>query len=239
MKILIVNDDSISAPGIEILAKAAMEFGEVIVVAPAEQCSALSQKLTLRETLPVEKAEDFPVRVKAAYKLGGTPVDCVKVAIDYILDEKPDCVFSGINNGYNVGFDIAYSGTLGGAFEAVRHGIPAMAFSVANENHLPFVQPYLTDVIRELLEARLEAGKVWNVNFPALRNGCKGILRGCAPAQVSLFREKYIESRMPDGRIILTNQGIPTPSDQIPEGTDAWAVRNGYISIGKVSGFIL
>ena len=117
MKILVVNDDSISAPGIELLAKAAMEFGEVTVVAPAEQCSALSQKLTLRETLSVEKVEDFPVKVQGAYKVGGTPVDCVKVALDYILEEAPDWVFSGINNGYNVGFDIAYSGTLGAAFE--------------------------------------------------------------------------------------------------------------------------
>lgn len=239
MKILIVNDDSISAPGIETLAKAAMEFGEVTVVAPAEQCSALSQKLTLRETLPVEKVEDFPVTVTAAYKLGGTPVDCVKVALDYILQETPDFVFSGINNGYNVGFDIAYSGTLGAAFEAVRHGIPAVAFSVASEKHLPFVQPYLTDVLRELLEAPLERGVVWNVNFPTMRNGCKGILRDRPAAQVSLFREKYIENRMPDGRIVLTNQGIPTPNDQILEGTDAWAVRSGYISIGKVNGFIL
>ena len=129
MKILIVNDDSISAPGIAVLAKAAAQIGEVTVVAPAEQCSALSQKLTLRETLSVERVKDFPVDVKAAWKVGGTPVDCVKVALDYILKEKPDLVLSGINNGYNVGFDIAYSGTLGAAFEAVRNGIPAMAFS--------------------------------------------------------------------------------------------------------------
>ena len=228
MKILVVNDDSITAPGIELLAKAAMAFGEVWVVAPAQQCSAMSQKLTLRETLTVEKVEDFPVAVQGAYKVKGTPVDCVKVALDYILEETPDWIFSGINNGYNVGFDIAYSGTLGAAFEAVRH-----------DSHLPFVKPHLTEVMGELLGAGLKRGEVWNVNFPAMKHGMKGILRNRPAANISLYREKYIETRLPDGSIVLTNQGIPTPNEQIPEETDAWAVRNGYVAIGKVNGFVL
>lgn len=239
MKILIVNDDSISAPGIALLAKTAAEFGEVTVVAPAQQCSAMSQKLTLRESMVVEKAESFPVKVQGAYQVDGTPVDCVKVALDYILQETPDYVFSGINNGYNVGYDIAYSGTLGAAFEAVRNGIPAMAFSIAGDNHLPYVQPYLEKVLRELLEAEPEQGTVWNVNFPAMRSGApKGLLRDRPVAAVSLFREQYIETKLPDGRITLTCQGIPTPNDQIPVGTDAEAVRQGYIAISKVRGVL-
>ena len=129
MKILVVNDDSVHSPGIALLAKAAMEFGEVTVVAPAHQCSAMSHKISIHDAMKVEKAEDFPVPVKAAYQVTGTPADCVKAALHYILEEKPDYVFSGINEGYNVGFDIAYSGTLGAAFEAVMNGIPAMAFS--------------------------------------------------------------------------------------------------------------
>lgn len=240
MKILIVNDDSISAPGIAALAKAAMEFGDVWVAAPAEQCSAMSQKLTLREPLTLEKVEDFPVSVKAAYKIGGTPVDCVKVALDYILEEKPDYVFSGINNGYNAGFDIAYSGTLGAAFEAVRSGIPAMAFSIASDSHLPYAQPHLAPIIRELLEGKLERGEVWNVNFPAMKTvGMKGILRDRTTAPTSMYREKYIETRQPDGTVLLTCKGIPTPDDLIPEGTDAEAVRKGYISVGKVKCAVL
>lgn len=235
MKILVVNDDSIAAPGISLLAKAAAELGEVTVVAPAHQCSAMSQKLTLREVLAVEKVEDFSVNVQGAYRLDGTPVDCVKVALDYILEDRPDYVFSGINNGYNVGFDIAYSGTLGAAFEAARHGIPAMAFSVAGDHHLPSVEPYLLPVIQELLEADMEWGTVWNVNFPAMKTvGLKGILRDRTVAPVSMFTEKYIETKLPDGRVVLTCQGIPITNDQIPEGTDAKAVRNGYIAISKV-----
>ena len=88
MKILVVNDDSINAPGIAMLAKAATELGDVWVVAPAEQCSAMSQKLTLRESLALKKAENFPVEVKGAWQVGGTPVDCVKVALNHILEEK-------------------------------------------------------------------------------------------------------------------------------------------------------
>lgn len=235
MHILIVNDDSISAPGIAVLAKAAAQFGEVTVVAPAEQCSAMSQKLTLREMLSVEKVEDFPVPVKTAIKVGGTPVDCVKVALEYILEEKPDYVFSGINNGYNAGFDIAYSGTLGAAFEAVRNGIPAMAFSVASEKHLEAAEPYLLSIIRELLEEKLEPGEVWNVNFPPLnRMPLLGILRDRTVAPTSMFREKYVENRQEDGTILLSCQGCHTSDEQIPAGTDAEAVRKGYISIGKV-----
>lgn len=238
MKILIVNDDSISAPGIAVLAKAAAEFGEVTVVAPAEQCSALSQKLTLRETLTLEQVDTFPVPVKAAWKLGGTPVDCVKVALDCILEERPDWVFSGINNGYNAGFDIAYSGTLGAAFEAARSRIPAIAFSIASEKHLEAAESYLPGVIRELLSQAPETGEVWNVNFPSMKPGNpKGILRSRTVATVSMFREHYERSVLEDGSVVLSCVGTPTEDAAIPAGSDAEAVRKGYISIGRVKAF--
>lgn len=238
MKILIVNDDSITAPGIAMLAKAAAQLGEVWVVAPEQQCSALSQKLTLREQLTIRKVEDFPVEVAGAYAVGGTPVDCVKVALIHILKEQPDYIFSGINNGYNAGFDIAYSGTLGAAFEGVRSGIPALAFSAASDAHLEAAEPYLLSVIEELLEKKKESGMVWNVNFPALRNRpLMGILRDRPVATVSMFQETYIESLGPDGKVCLNCHGIPTPDSMVPVGTDVEAVRQGYISIGKVRAF--
>lgn len=238
MKILIVNDDSITAPGIEKLAKAASCLGEVWVVAPEAQCSALSQKLTLREHLTVRKIEDFPAKAAGAYAVGGTPVDCVKVALAYILKKKPDYVFSGINNGYNAGFDIAYSGTLGAAFEGARSGIPSLAFSTAGDAHLDAVEPYLLPVIRELLEEKIEPGMIWNVNFPALKNRpLAGILRDRPVAPVSMYQETYIESIQPDGTVRLNCQGIPTPDSMVPAGTDVEAVRRGYISIGKVRAF--
>lgn len=239
MKILVVNDDSINAPGLALLAKAAMELGDVWVVAPAQQCSAMSQKLTIHGNLKITKVEDFPVKVKASYKVEGTPVDCVKVALQYVLDEKPDYVFSGINNGYNAGYDIAYSATLGAAFEAVRNGIPAIAFSTASNTYLGVAEPYLMPVIRELMETGLERGEVWNVNFPAMEpGGIKGILRNRTTAPVSMYAEKYIEDKQPDGTVVLTVQGVPVSDDFIPAGTDAEAVRKGYISIGKCKNIV-
>ena len=235
MKILVVNDDSVSAPGIAVLAKAASRFGDVTVVAPSDQCSAMSQKLTLRETMVLKKYDRFPVPVAQAWELSGTPVDCVKVALAHILKEKPDWVFSGINNGYNAGFDIAYSGTLGAAFEASRAGIPAIAFSIAGDKHLSAIEPYLSDVIRELLESHPGEDAVWNVNFPPLATKhLMGILRDRTIAQTSMYREEYIEERQPDGSSVLTCRGIPTADELLQEDSDAAAVRRGYISIGKV-----
>ena len=236
MRFLIVNDDSIDAPGIRCLARAAAELGDVWIAAPAEQCSAMSQKLTLRELISVEEVRDFPADVRGAWRIGGTPVDCVKVALEVLLEEKPDVVLSGINNGYNAGQDIAYSGTLGAAFEAERLGVPAIAFSTAADKYLDAMEPYLTALLRELTEKRPERGTVWNVNFPAVREdrSLQGILRDRRVCPVSMFRERYIPVRQEDGKTWLECRGMPTPDSLIPAGSDAAAVRAGYISIGQV-----
>ena len=235
MNILIVNDDSIHAPGIQVLARAAAELGRVWVAAPAQQCSALSQKLTLRERISLEEAPDFPAPVEKAWSIGGTPVDCVKVALEFLLEEKPDLVLSGINNGYNAGQDIAYSGTLGAAFEAERLGIPAIALSAAADKYLDAMEPHLLPLLRELAEKRAEPGAVWNVNFPAVKEGrpLRGILRNRTVCPVSMFQERYVPVDREDGRVWLECRGVPTPDSMIPAGTDAAAVRAGYISIGQ------
>ncbi len=235
MKILITNDDSIHAPGIAMLAKAAMEFGEVTVVAPAQQCSAMSQRLTVFNDLKLERVEDFPVPVHAAYKVDGTPADCVKVALHYVMEEKPDYVFSGINDGYNVGYDISYSGTLGAAFEAVKNGVPALAFSAAKNDWLAGAEAHLEPIIRELLEAGQEPGTVWNVNFPArIPEDVVEILRDRTIAPVSMYQEEYVGTEQEDGSVLLGVKVKLVSNDRIPEGSDAHAVRSGCISIGKV-----
>ena len=235
MKILISNDDSIHAPGIALLAKVAKEFGEVTVVAPAQQCSAMSQRLTIHGPMKVEKAEDFPVAGVAAYKVAGTPADCVKVGLHYILEEKPDYVFSGINDGYNVGYDISYSGTLGAAFEATKNGVKALAFSAAKNDWLPLAETHLASIIRELLDAGQEPGEVWNVNFPArIPDDVVEILRERTIAPVSMYQEYYIPHEQPDGSVDLDIGIRVVSNDLLPEGSDAHAVRSGCISIGKV-----
>lgn len=240
MKILVVNDDSIHAPGIELLARAAMGLGEVTVVAPAEQCSAMSQKITIRGALRVKRAEGFPVPVEA-WQVEGTPADCVKAAVHYILKEKPDYVFSGVNAGWNAGFDIAHSGTLGAAFEAAMYGIPAAAFSNAHGAALELAEKYLPGIARELVAAQPPAGAVWNVNFP----GCderelKGILRDRFVAPVPLFREWYVPSGEADGSVRLEIGGEPVSDPEAaPAGSDLEAVLKGYISIGPVKCTVL
>ena len=161
--------------------------------------------------------------------------------MQYLLEEKPDYVFSGINDGYNAGFDIAYSGTLGAAFEAVMNGVPAMAFSNAMHSPLDIAETYLVDIIRELTEAGQGRGEVWNVNFPAVAsNQLKGILRDRTVAPIQFYSENYRETRLPDGAVALTGQGSPlTEQDETPAGTDVEAVLRGYISIGKVRSMLM
>ena len=176
MRILVVNDDGIKAPGIKRLVQMAAGLGEVWVVAPAAQCSAMSHRITVRGDLEV-KPYDFPATGVTAYSVGGTPADCVKVALGCLMTEKPDIVFSGINAGYNVGRDILYSGTIGAAMEALCWGVPAIAFSVAEKDECEVLNTYLEPVAKELISKTLPQNEIWNVNFP----GCtleeyKGIL---------------------------------------------------------------
>ena len=230
MKILVVNDDSIHAPGIALLAKAAMELGEVTVVAPAHQCSAMSQKITIRGDMRVDQVADFPVPVKAAYMVDGTPADCVKIAMQYLLEERPDYVFSGINDGYNAGFDIAYSGTVGAALEAVMNGVPAIAFSARENGNPGAAEAYLPVVLEALLARPAEPGRVWNVNFPDCAAAqCKGVLYGRTPAACSFYDNDYV--RTGDALSIrVTNPG----PDRCKEGSDIHAVLHGYVSVGAI-----
>ena len=185
--------------------------------------------------------ENFPVPVKAAYKVDGTPVDCVKVALNYILEEKPDYVFSGINDGYNVGYDIAYSGTLGAAFEAVMNGVPAIAFSSTMREPLTIAEKYLAGIAKELVAEGQGRGEVWNVNFPEVpESQLQGILRDRTIAAMQFYSEDYQITRLEDGSVLLKPQGNPLKAgDPVPAGTDIEAVFNGYISIGKVRSAVL
>ena len=123
MRILIVNDDGIRSSGLISLARMAVELGEVWVAAPESQCSAMSHRISVFGAVGVQPEPDFPVNGVKAYSISGSPADCVKVALAYIMKERPDVVFSGINNGYNVGIDILYSGTVGAAMEALRRSL--------------------------------------------------------------------------------------------------------------------
>lgn len=241
MNLLVVNDDSIHAPGLALLARAAAAFGNVWVVAPARQCSAMSQKLTIHGALSLEQVKDFPAPVKGAYQVDGTPADCVRVAIHKILDCKPDFVLSGINNGYNVGYEIAYSGTVGAAFEANLNEIPAIALSSGFNESLDAAEHFMGEVLERFLVPGQTDREIWNVNFPSVEVGAvKGILWDRPVAPTWLFNTTYALKRQSLEEGLLEIQGAPlTPSHPVPPGTDLDAVFRGYISVSKLKCSVL
>lgn len=237
MKILLVNDDGIRAKGLEVLARLASRLGEVWVVAPEEQCSAMSHRITVRGKMRVKQVP-FPVEGIQAYSVGGTPADCVKVALNHLLPEKPDYVFSGINRGFNAGIDILYSGTIGAAMEGLVNGIDAIAFSCADTDQFGAAEEYFFPIVQKLMEERLPGNEIWNVNFPGCPSGqVKGILWERRPARQGFYRDHYIKEDQPDGSFLLENAEIP--DETAPEGTDMRALMDGYISIGRIRNMIL
>src|SRR5260221_9724856 len=122
--ILVTNDDGYRSVGITALAEVLRPLGEVTIVAPVEEASAIGHALTLRRPLRLEHIES------GVYGVDGTPTDCVNIAITQVFQRLPDLVVSGINKGWNLGDDVTYSGTVAGAFEGALLGIPAMAISL-------------------------------------------------------------------------------------------------------------
>ena len=229
-KILITNDDGIDADGLIRLARAAIEFGEVWVVAPDSQRSAMSHSITLRHRIEAWKV-DFPVPGVHAYACDGTPADCVRIGALNIVSGKPNHVFSGINYGYNTASDLQYSATAGAAFEAAFQKIHTIAFSEdACEIH-EVTDRYLKEIIAELLDKPLGINQIWNVNFPGCRlEDCKGILRDRKVSPDSYYMDRYNETIVAEGRVSYMVEGIRNYNAL--EGTDLKAILDGYVSIG-------
>ncbi len=230
-RILIMNDDGVKAPGIIRLAAAARAYGEVWVVAPEAQRSAASHSITLHDTIDVHEVK-FPVEGVRAFAISGTPADCGRLGILHLLPEKPDLVFTGINDGYNAGTDAQYSGTLGAAFEGVFWGIKSIAFSEGKEA-AELTDLYLDQMMKEAIETEVPEGCVLSINFPNCRpEECKGILRNRTLAKYSFYDDHYYPSPLPDGGIRYTVKGIFQEHEE--EGTDLDALIKGYITVGIV-----
>ena len=237
MRILLVNDDGYSAKGIYHLAKAAKKLGEVWIVAPRTQCSAMSHKIHFRKKFLIRKEQildDIP-----AFSVDGTPADCVKVAVNHIMPEKPDIVFSGINDGYNTGIDILFSGTVAAAMESLLQGIPAIAFSMGRKGDYADAEQLVLPVFEMLQEQSIDTNEIWNVNFPPCRlDEIRGILFDRLPANEKPYDDsQYIASPVEDGVWEAEQQMQWTTTQE--EGTDLDAVRNNYISVGKIRNMIL
>lgn len=229
-KILITNDDGITSDGIIRLAEAAREFGEVWVVAPDSERSAMSHSITLRRRVEVWECE-FPVPGVHAYACDGKPADCVRIGALNIVPQKPDHVFSGINYGYNVATDLQYSATVGAAFEAAFQGIHTIAFSEEMCESHEVTDKYLKGIMAELLDRPLQINQIWNVNFPGCAEAeCRGILRDRKVSTEVFYSDRYRETIVAPGRIAYAVEGIQ--NYDASEGTDLRAVFDQYISVG-------
>ncbi len=235
--ILITNDDGIAAEGLLRLARAAKEFGDVWVIAPRQQRSAVSHSITLRHSLDIFPVS-FPVEGVSAYSCTGTPADCVRVGIYSVMPEKPDVVLSGINYGFNVASDIQYSATAGAAFEASFQGCTGIALSEQACSCHEVTDAHLIGILKMLIGRSPGPGCIWNVNFP----GCslsefRGILEDRKVSAGSLYRDRYklIEKLDGDGIRVIVD-GIY--NENAEEGTDFCAVVKKYISIGRVRNII-
>ena len=160
--ILVTNDDGVFAPGIRALAEALSAAGEVHVVAPDREVSACAQSLTLTKPLRAETVEPY------VHAVDGTPADCVNLALVKLLPRRPELVVSGINRGANLGEDVFYSGTVGGAREGTFFGIPSIAMSLAAKTDPDFTQAaaFALRVARLVLEKGLPERTLLNVNVP-------------------------------------------------------------------------
>ena len=229
-KILITNDDGIFSDGLIRLAKAAREFGEVWVVAPDGQRSAMSHSITLRHAIEAWECE-FPIEGVHAFACNGTPADCVRIGVLNIVPGKPDHVFSGINYGYNLASDLQYSATAGAAFEAAFQKIHCIAFSEdACECH-EVTDRYLLDAIEEVIDKPLETNQIWNVNFPGCKlETCKGVLKDRKVSTNDFYSDVYHETEIAPGRISYMVEGIR--KFEAAEGTDLRAILDDYVSIG-------
>lgn len=234
-KILITNDDGIFAEGLIRLARTAKKYGEVWVVAPDNQRSAMSHSITLHGSFEAREV-DFPVEGVHAFACTGTPADCVRIGVLNIVPGKPDHVFSGINMGYNAATDLQYSATVGAAFEAAFQGIHTIAFSEdAGELHgrsCEVTDRYLDEIIAELIYEPLDKNEIWNVNFPGCRlSELKGILRDRTVSDGVFYLDHYDEAPSPEGGKIYTVVG--ERRWEAEEGTDLHALLNNCISVGR------
>ena len=222
-RILVTNDDGVHSEGIHALAAALARLGEVTIVAPHIEASAIGHALTLRRPLRMERLAN------GAYEVDGTPTDCVNVALTQLFKEPPDLIVSGINKGYNLGDDVTYSGTVAGALEGALLGVASIAISLERSGGVyDFTQAAAAaaTVADGVLERGLPPRVFININVPS------GIPKGLrATVQAKRNHVTVVSERLdPRGRPyywIEEGQNDWEPHDQ----SDYQAVRDGYVSI--------
>ncbi|GHB04855.1 MULTISPECIES: 5'/3'-nucleotidase SurE [Shewanella] len=225
MKILVSNDDGVTAPGIRALSEALSAVAEVLTVAPDRNCSGASNSLTLTNPLRINKLENGYVSVN------GTPTDCVHLAIRELYEGEPDMVVSGINAGANMGDDTLYSGTVAAAMEGRFLGLPAVAVSLVGREftHYDTAAAYAVKIIMGLKKHPIASDQILNINVPDLPlDEIKGIRVTRLGARHKA--EGMVRARDPHGREVFW-LGPPGIELDVGEDTDFYAVSQGYVSI--------
>ena len=230
--ILVTNDDGYSSKGIEILNNVASNFGDTVIVAPNSEKSGKAHGITLYDPIGLKKIDN---QNQLIYSVDGTPVDCVKIAINSLLDKKPKLILSGINHGLNVGRSILYSGTVSAASESIMIGIPSIAFSLQKSEEMDFtnVDIILEKLIKNALDEDFPNDVVWNVNIPKTVNekinGIKLTKQG-----KSNFNEIYHKRKDPRNNTYFWVDGAIESIEEDLD-VDEVAIRNGYVSITPLS----
>jgi len=231
--ILITNDDGITAPGIRALAEVMSEIGEVILVAPDSPQSGMGHAITINKPLRLDKVDVAGGFV--AYQSSGTPVDCVKLAVNKILHRKPDLLVSGINHGSNSSINVIYSGTMSAAMEGGIEAIPSIGFSLCNtalDASFEAAKIYIRTIVMNVLQHGLTPGTLLNVNIPDLPAAkIKGI-KICRQANAK-WVEEFDERLDPNKRKYYWLTGKFENFDN-GQDTDEWALANGYVSVVPV-----
>ncbi len=226
MIILATNDDGIHSKGMIVLAKALREVGDVFVVAPDREKSAVAHSLTLHRPLRVERIK------KNFYAVDGTPADCVHLGVNAILPERPCLIVSGINKGGNLGDDITYSGTVSAAFEGTLLGIPSFAISLVSRSHFKFdaAARFAARVARRIVEKGLLKDTLLNINVPNLDEEKIKTYKITQQGRWIHNESEVIEKVDPRGKKYYWIGGGQLIFDK-SRGTDFEAVSHGCISI--------
>ena len=231
MRILLVNDDGIHAPGIQALRTAAADAGHhVDVVAPLIEQSGVGHAITYRSPLQIhEWHQDGRFY---GWQVDGTPADCVKLGVMELCEERPDLILSGVNAGANVGLNVFYSGTAAGCLEGAMFGIPSFAVSVylnkGVSTNFPRIAADAVRLIEQLREAR-PSQAAWNINFPATEGPPKGVK--VVPMQW-LREHEHVERREdPRGRPYFWVGLHPLKNHPVTPGFDVGEIAEEYVAV--------
>ena len=231
-RILVTNDDGVNAPGIAAVAQALQAIGTPIIVGPAENQTGKGQAIITSEA--VFRQDLTLPNGLPAIGLTATPASTVNIAIRNILMPRPDLVVSGVNTEYNLGLSTQVSGTAGAAREAARLGIPAIAASMSGAafpRDLVYAAEEVVWVARRVKQWGIAPNTYLNVNIPGVpAGGYKGYMI-TRQGQIRTGTESFVEMKHPSGRTIYWNQYTERKSEPQPEGTDFWAVENGWVSV--------